>query len=67
MKKVTNLASALTEILTTWLHKTCTGLLDFKKLEKDLQSKKYLFWLLKAIFLYNTPGGFGILFKCPKE
>ena len=47
-------ASALTEIVTTWLwctvlHKICTGPLDFQKLEKDLQCKEYLFWPLKAV------------------
>ena len=66
-----SIASA-SEILTTcvWctvLHKTCKGLLHLQKLKKHLQCKKYLLWPLKAIFLYDTPGGFGILFKCPKE
>jgi len=51
-------ASALTEILTTclWctvLHKTCTGLLDFQKLEKDLQCKECFFYPLKP-FSYIT-------------
>jgi len=49
-----SIVDALTEIVTTWmwctvLHKTCTGLLDFQKLEKDLQCKEYLFWPLKPL------------------